>query len=169
MVRVQADSQLIIINARSAEFLLLYNFLAAQPLYVLKKQMLQDRGLDMDDVENLYAKFPSSILPEYRKRRQYLNSILSKNEVGRSDPYNRKLFLRIARGVYVLNPDLEILVADDRWMNVYDIMVLEKMSAERNEAIKKEDLETWRKKNAEEIEKARLRREREWQDRWNWE
>jgi len=173
VVRVQADSQLIKINARSAEFLLLYNFLAAQPLYVLKKQMLQDRGLDMDDVEHLCAKFPSSILPEYRKRRQYLNSILSKNEVGRSDPYNRKLFLRIARGVYVLNPNLEILVADDRWMNVYDIMILEKMSAERNDAIKKEALENWRKKNDEEIEKeiekARLRRNREWQDRWIWE
>ena len=107
--------------------------------------------------------------------KQYLNSILSKNGIDRDDPYNKKLFLRVARGVYVLNPDLEILVAEDQWMNVYDMMFTEKMTRERNEAIKKEALlrfhEQWEKQR----EKARAREEaerkrrmEEWQRRWRW-
>ncbi|MFM8362420.1 MAG: hypothetical protein ACKOA4_06945 [Haliscomenobacter sp.] len=168
VIRVKVDNQLVKINARNAEFFLLHNFLAAQPLLLLKKQLIQDRGLNMDDVEGLCAKFPAGILPDYRKRRQYLNSILSKNEVGRDDPYNRKLFLRIARGVYVLNPDLDLLVAEDRWMNVYDIMMSEKMTPERNVAIKNAELKALREKTAAEIEKARLKRERELEERWYW-
>ena len=53
---------------------------------------------------------PNDILPEFRRQRQYVNSILAKNEIDRNDPYNRKLFKRTTRGVYQLNPDLEIIV-----------------------------------------------------------
>ncbi len=126
----------------------------------------------MDDVETLCAKFPNAILPDFRKKRQYLNAILSKNEIDRSDLYNKKLFLRIARGVYVLNPELEIWVEGDRWMNVYDMMFMEKMTRERNEAIKKEEWEAWHQRIQADRERARAKaqadREREWMNRWNW-
>lgn len=64
------------------------------------------------------------MLPGYRKKRPYLSSILAKNEVSRSDPYNRKLFLRIRTGHYVLHPDLAIRIAGD-WKNVYALFNVE--------------------------------------------
>ncbi|MFZ4635476.1 MAG: hypothetical protein ACOYNO_14830, partial [Saprospiraceae bacterium] len=171
-IRIKVDNQLVKVNARSAEYFLLHNFLVAQPLVILRKKPLEDKGLNMDDVETLCAKFTDAILPAFRKKRQYLNAILSKNEINRDDQYNKKLFLRIERGVYVLNPELEILVDEGRWMNVYDMMFSEKMTRERNEAIKKAELEAWRGKIQAERERARIKsqadREREWLNRWNW-
>ena len=129
----------------------------------------------MDDVEDIANSFPNTILPEFRKKRTYLNAILSKNEVSRNDPYNRKLFLRIARGVYVINPDLDILVAEDHWMNAYDMMFTEKMTRERNEAIVQEEIrlrhqrqmEAWHKQQ-QRLEAERKRQQREWEERWRW-
>lgn len=43
--------------------------------------------------------------------------MLSKNEKNRNDLYNRKLFLRITRGVYILNPEIEIKKSDE-WIRL---------------------------------------------------
>jgi|GEM_PF-1033718 len=71
-----------------------------------------------------------------------------------------------------MNPELEVLVEEGRWMNVYDMMFSEKMTRERNETIKKAELEAWRDKIHAERERARLKqqadREREWMNRWIW-
>jgi hypothetical protein len=64
-----------------------------------------------------FAKFPDSVLPEWRKKRSYISSILSKNEVDRDDRYNRKIFRRVCRGRYMLNPDLEIKL-NENWMSI---------------------------------------------------
>ncbi|NUQ25053.1 MAG: DEAD/DEAH box helicase [Saprospiraceae bacterium] len=174
-VKVKVDNHLVKISARSAEFFLLHNFIVTHNLILMKKKELEDHGFTMDNVMEICEKFPDVILPEYRKKRQYLNSILSKNEIDRDDPYNKKLFLRINRGVYVLNPDLEILIAEDQWMNVYDMMFTEKMTRERNAAIINENLARLRRQWSEQLEKARAREEaerkrriEEWQGRWQW-
>ena len=174
-VKVKIDNHLVKIHARSAEFFLLHNFIAAQTPLIMQKKDLEDRGLSMDDATAISEKFPDEILPEFRKKRQYLNSILSKNEIDRDDPYNKKLFLRIGRGVYVLNPDLELLVGEDQWMNVYQMMFTEKMTRERNEAIKQEDLRRFHQRYQEESAKIRAREEaarkkrmEEWERRWRW-
>ncbi|MBX2928086.1 MAG: UvrD-helicase domain-containing protein [Saprospiraceae bacterium] len=174
-IKVKIDNHLVKINARSAEFFLLHHFLVAQTAIVMKKRDFDDRGINMDDITSDCAKYPVAILPEFRKKRTYLNSILSKNEIEREDPYNKKLFLRIARGAYVLNPDLEVLVAEDQWMNVYEMMFTEKMTAERNEALKKEALERFHRQRDEDRAKNRARQEaerkqqmEEWHRRWRW-
>jgi hypothetical protein len=174
-IKVKIDNHLVKINARSAEFFLLHHFLVAQTAIVMKKRDFDDRGINMDDITSDCEKYPVAILPEFRKKRTYLNSILSKNEIDREDPYNKKLFLRIARGAYVLNPDLEVLVAEDQWMNVYEMMFTEKMTAERNEALKKEALERFhrqrdedRAKNRARIDAERRQQMEEWHRRWRW-
>lgn len=67
------------------------------------------RGMKMNDFMVLIEDMPESILPEYRRKRQYVNSILAKNEVDRDDPYNRFLFKRVSRGCYNFNPKMKIL------------------------------------------------------------
>ncbi len=174
-VKVKIDNHLVKINMRSAEFFLLHHFLVSQTTVIMKKNDFEDRGINMDDITNACAKYPDGILPEFRKKRTYINSILSKNEKDREDPYNKKLFVRIARGVYVLNPNMEIWAAEDQWMNVYDMMFSEKMTPERNAAIKKEVLERFHRQWEEDRAKIRAREEaehkrrmEEWQRRWRW-
>jgi hypothetical protein len=77
---------------------------------VVREIRSYEMGLIMDDFLYFLEAMPNEILPEFRRQRQYINSILAKNEINRNDPYNRKLFKRTARGVYQLNPDLEIII-----------------------------------------------------------
>jgi hypothetical protein len=174
-LKVKVEGHLVKIPSRSAEFFLFHLFAAAQPGIVFKKEEHQDQGLSMDDVMNATAPFPDLILPQYRKKRNYLNAILSKNEIERDDPYNKKLFLRLFRGIYVLNPDLEVLVDEDSWMNVYDIMLIPKMTRERNKEITARGQEKLNAKFREQHRKLmekmlaqRRKEEEEWRKRWNW-
>lgn len=174
-VKVKVDNHLVKIHQRNAEFFLLHQFIAAQTRRLLQKKDFVDKGLTMDEIFEMCQHFPDSILPEFRKKRQYLNSILAKNEIDRADPYNKKLFLRLARGVYVLNPELEVWVGEDHWMNVYDMMFTPKMTRERNEMLKKEELQRFHDTLQAEYEQARAReaaeqkrRQEEWERRWKW-
>ena len=67
------------------------------------------QGLRMDDFMDYIEWMPDAILPPYRRKRQYVNSILSKNEIDRKDKYNRQLFKRKSRGCYNFFEELEIV------------------------------------------------------------
>ncbi len=59
----------------------------------------------MDHMVHYVEMVPDEILPPYRKKRQYINSVLSSNEIGRAEFPNCKMaFSRVERGVYVINP-----------------------------------------------------------------
>lgn len=60
----------------------------------------------MDEVMRFVECMPDEILPLYRRQRQYVNSVLSLHEIERENPYNKKLFARVERGVYIVNPQL---------------------------------------------------------------
>ncbi|MCB9295990.1 MAG: hypothetical protein H6559_23125 [Lewinellaceae bacterium] len=90
------------------EFFLL-NMLNAIRLDVFgPKDSLHEQCLLMDDFMLFIEEMPRGLLPDYRRKRQYVNSILSKNEVDRDDPYNKKLFVRRARGCYDILPGAEV-------------------------------------------------------------
>jgi hypothetical protein len=64
-------------------------------------------------------------VPDYRKRRTYISSLLSKNEIDGNNPYNNALFIRIGRVYYCINPELSVSVAD-KWVNIYEFTGLQK-------------------------------------------
>jgi len=64
----------------------------------------------MDDMVQYTEKIPDEILPPYRKNRQYINSVLSSNEVSRAEFPNCKLtFVRVERGVYLVDHNIKWL------------------------------------------------------------
>ncbi|MDM8560274.1 UvrD-helicase domain-containing protein [Candidatus Parabeggiatoa sp. HSG14] len=74
------------------------------------------QGLTSGDFVAVLENFPEHIMPKRRKKRTYISSILSKNEINRDDRYNRKLFLRVKRGCYIINPELSIRI-EGTWQN----------------------------------------------------
>jgi hypothetical protein len=121
-ISVQVDDKLIKIDAKRMEFLLV-NAMMAIASQKQGKHFLS-AAFTVDDFLTPLEKFPESIVPVWRKRRAYLSSILAKNEIHRQDIYNRKLFIRVQRGHYMLNPNLLIKVNED-WINVYTLLGLE--------------------------------------------
>jgi hypothetical protein len=65
-------------------------------------------AFNMTELEQFAAMMPDEILPPYRKKRTYINSIMALHEKEKPSPYCKAAFLRVERGWYVLNPHLEM-------------------------------------------------------------
>lgn len=122
---IQVDDRLIKIDAHLSEFMLFHAML------VLLKQRIHNPeednsyfgGVSTKDYLDGMAHFPDSVFHQKRVARQYLSSVLSRNEVDRDYAYNRKLFLRMAQGHYVINPQLSLRVGES-WQRIYDVFNL---------------------------------------------
>jgi len=55
-----------------------------------------------------WQNMPANVVYPERNKRQYLSSVLARNEVTRDYAYNRALFLRVAQGWYQFNPQLSV-------------------------------------------------------------
>lgn len=64
----------------------------------------------LDAIEN----FPISILPERRRNRSYLTSILAGNEIDSTNQYSKKLFYRTKRGYYLFSPTMLVPCCDEK-------------------------------------------------------
>ncbi len=87
------------------------NFREEDKLKFAEKYMkkIKEIGISLDDFIDFFEKMPTIILAKYRKKRSYISSILSNNEIDRVFIYNKKLFRRVKRGHYILNPELKII------------------------------------------------------------
>lgn len=130
-IKVKADNRLVKIDNHKFEFILLNLFIALQKEWVKNRLVSESFGLKADDLILAIEHYPENIMPLYRKQRAYISGILARNEIYREDTGNKKLFLRLERGYYTLNADLEIEV-NESWVNVYDLIKSEKITIEKN-------------------------------------
>jgi len=111
-ISVDVDNHLVKIDASRAEYLL---FNVVSVLYVEMVRECYDNtlynGFSAAQLADLVLKLPHSIWPEFRKKQSYLSGLLSRNEVDSNYTPNRKLFKRVRRGYYMINPKLKIKTA----------------------------------------------------------
>ncbi|MDR1882908.1 MAG: PhoH family protein [Prevotella sp.] len=67
-------------------------------------EKIETGAFNMSDLEQFTAMMPDEILPPYRKRRSYINSIMAMNEKNKDSSYSKAIFIRVQRGWYILNP-----------------------------------------------------------------
>ncbi len=120
---IQVDDRLIKLDNHLMEFLML-NLMMAMFYIRLGQNVFRGGAFSSGDFYQVLADFPARVVPERRKKRPYISSILSKNEINRDDKYNRKLFYRIKRGHYIVNPKLSVRI-DGNWHNIYELLSLE--------------------------------------------
>ncbi len=127
-IKIMVDDRMIKIGNQKIEYFLLNFFIALQDSIIGEcgDFFLTDKGVQASDLERIVNNYPETFLPEFRKKRTYLSSNLSKHEIDSNNPYNKKLFKRLCRGYYEINPDLAVW-ANERWINVYDMMQLDEV------------------------------------------
>ena len=96
---------------------------------------LEKPAFATEDFVNSFEHLSPEVILEKRKKRSYISSILSKNEINRDYQYNRYLFIRIKRGYYMFNPALEVRT-EERWINIYDLLNFNAYGKEDNYFIK---------------------------------
>ncbi|MEI8102802.1 MAG: AAA family ATPase [Chlorobium sp.] len=77
---------------------------------------------------DVWAHLPANVVAPERNKRQYLSSVLARNEVSRDYAYNRSLFQRITQGWYQFNPCLKVRSSDSDnkmgWIAVFQALNL---------------------------------------------
>ena len=132
-IKVRVDNQLIKIHNRTMEYFM-FNYMLALMHYIFNLKINElgvVPGFQTSDFLTAVEHYPTSILPDYRKQRTYLTSILSKNEFFSKNPYNRKLFVRLKQGYYLINPFLDVQIGED-WYNPYELLDIESFKTHDN-------------------------------------
>jgi len=81
---------LIKIDSHKIEYLLINLFIAVQSMILQTKQYHEEMGVKLDDLIGNIQHFSEGVMPAYRKKREYLRSILAKHELDSQNPYNKK-------------------------------------------------------------------------------
>jgi hypothetical protein len=130
-IKIKIDERMIKIDAKHMAFFLIHSMLAVLQDILRVKIRYRVPAFETGDFVHALAHFPEPVIPEYRRRRQYITSILAGNTIGRAEPRNMNLFVRVRHGFYILNPLMDIEV-DDQWVNVYDLIPLEDLRKEKD-------------------------------------
>ena len=145
-IDIQVDGHLIKLDKRSMEFQML-NLMMAMFYIRMGEKIVQWYGaFQSSDFSDVVEHFPDHILPARRKKRAYISSILSKNEVSREGKYNRKLFLRMKHGQYIVNPCLCLRV-EGEWVRIYELLSFDMISVPRIESVSSYEIDELLQKN----------------------
>lgn len=142
-IRIRVHDRLVKIPNRKMEYFLLNIFMTLQDAIIHDSRInWEGKGVKAGDLEKVIAHYPELIMPDYRKKKSYISSLLSKNEIDGKNPYNNLLFIRVERGYYCINPELSVLV-EDKWLNVYEFTGLNRVKKLSIEEKQKQDFENW--------------------------
>lgn len=135
-LKIKIENKLVKIDCHQAEFFMLNFMIATMDIHMAEQISTpfsweyRKRPVPCYETQNFIDFFEglsNHVVPDYRKVRSYISSILSKNEVDRDDKYSKKLFLRIKQGYYLPNPKMEIL-QNDQWINFYDHVGMDRIA-----------------------------------------
>lgn len=122
-ISIQVDGRLEKLDAHTMFVFLLNVFFSLWYGY-LPYQVAFLEGITAAGLFELLAKLPDAVLPVMKKKQAYISRYLSANEVDKSALRNRKLFKRLKRGHYILNPALKIRLGDN-WHDLHAILTFE--------------------------------------------
>ncbi len=122
-IKIKANGRLIKLDKHQGEYFLLTYMLATQNT-VIQKILLSIcadlPGFKASALATYIKDMPEVVTPAFRKKQTYISSLLSKHETNGKDKYCKQLFKREWHGVYVLNPEIEIL-HNDEWVPVSEV------------------------------------------------
>jgi hypothetical protein len=104
---VRVDDHLLQVGREQGEFIVFQ-------LLLLRLWMSQGTrsgvlmGIGTTELLQHIERLPDNVIRAFRTKRQYLSSMLSKNERASTSPYSRRLFVRRQHGHYTFNPDLAV-------------------------------------------------------------
>ena len=107
---LKINNKLVKIEAYKSEYFFLYLLITKIRNFSVSKDSESRLVFKAGNISTLLKDFPESVVPRYRKNREYISALFARNEVHSNYLYNKQLFSRIAIGVYTINPDIEIKI-----------------------------------------------------------
>ena len=129
-VSVMVQGKLLKLDNRKAEFLFFNLFVALFHTKMPVNALRYELGLRAPDLVEVLERLPGSTVPRYQTKRQYVSAVLARNEVDRDAPYNRRIFRRTSRGLYILNPRMRVRLGGG-WIRIHELLEPEALLVER--------------------------------------
>ena len=117
---LMVDGKLLKLDSHKVEFLFCQLMIALFYTALANNVTWRHFGFRAGDIERLLDSVALQALGR-KVTRGYISGVLARNEVQRDYAYNRRIFRRTARGVYILNPRMHIRIGED-WTPVYDLL-----------------------------------------------
>lgn len=122
---LQVDGRLMQVGREQGEYFALHACIASYPrLY--RSRWGSPNGLQTALLlRGAFTSFPDVVVREARRTRQYLNHLFARNEAEGSYKPNRKLWVRVRQGHYVLNPAVSLKGDRDgveTWIPLQDLV-----------------------------------------------
>lgn len=124
-ILLKIDNKLVKIEEHKSEYFFLYLMVTKKRNSIYTENSTKIPAFRSSDIVDMLKEFPDSVIPSYRKSRQYIQGLLARNEVNSNYAYNKRLVTRIRTGLYTLNSLLQIKLNDD-WESLYLSSTLEK-------------------------------------------
>ena len=117
-ISIQVDGKLEKLDEHTMYGFLLNVFISLWYDY-LPQQLGRGSAMTAATLAKMLEKLPDNVLSPMKKKQAYISRYLSSNECTREGDRNKKLFYRIKRGHYVLNPALKFKQAE-QWLSLKD-------------------------------------------------
>jgi hypothetical protein len=125
------DDRLEKLPAHTMEYLLVNLMIAMFHTHLGDRIARTGSGFTAGDLQTAIASFPTTLVPERRKRREAISATLARHEITRDGSPNKRLFWRHRRGHYVINPNIA-LPCDGAYRPIYDLMPLDALGYRRD-------------------------------------
>lgn len=118
---VKVDDRLVQIGREHGEFIVCHLLLERlwQSAATGQPQLL---GIGTAELLTYVERLPEGVIRDYRRKRQYLSAMLSKNERNSTTAYSRHLFERRSHGLYTFNPGASLWVegsgGEGQWVQI---------------------------------------------------
>ncbi|HYD47109.1 MAG TPA: UvrD-helicase domain-containing protein [Terriglobales bacterium] len=123
---LQVDGRLMQVGREQGEYFALHACIAS---YSVPLRTNPPRRVGLGNAllrRGAFDAFPEVVIPERRRRREYWNHLLARNEANRSYVPNRKLWVRGKQGHYWLNPAVSLKVrnadGDEHWLPLPELV-----------------------------------------------
>lgn len=129
---VQVEGRLVQLGREQGEFIVFH--LMLERLWCSQFTVSgQPTGIGTAELLTYVERLPEVVMRDYRRKRPYLSSMLSKNEASSTAKYGRKRFERRGHGLYVFNPALSVWSpgagGEGRWEPIEVVIGLELRAA----------------------------------------
>jgi len=105
---VQTQERLRRLDRRQPEYLLLQTMIALTHDQHVGLHVKFAQVFDTAALMDAWAKLPDAIVAPHQRKRSYISSVLSRNEILSSYANNRALFFRVRHGGYAIHPGVQL-------------------------------------------------------------
>ncbi|MDQ6954919.1 MAG: UvrD-helicase domain-containing protein [Mariprofundaceae bacterium] len=144
---LKVEGRLIKLLSHTMEYTLLNMMIASFGKVFFSNWLTERHAFNAKSFSQALESFPDAVIPPHRKKRQYVSSMLSKNEHKKEGQYNRRIFKRLKRGEYLFNPDIAIRIHDE-WVDIYTLIPIHRQACielRHLEYFNDEEVQAWEK------------------------